>query len=615
MPALTVNDLFQPTPSGVGPFGNVPAVPAADTWLATMLAEAAEVGLPTTSWQPGAPERTIFAVEAVTFASSDVDISTMAQGSFLQSAASGTVTFTTTDGTTVTQPVTPDPSNAAQNPTGAPGWLDLRGQDIYGVTRLQASYATGPLAIVNLKGSSVGPYVAGGYHVSNTGTGRTYNNPASLTIPSSVIAGSGGVVTAVAPGLVFTIIGTSAPHGLSAGQVVYLLIPTTSGVVGLAGVFALVTAASTSTFAVSVSSSGTYVSGGNVYLCTVATMQADVAGVASNAAPGAVTTTITQNAGVFCSNVLGWSGSNWESNVKYAARCQLSLALASPNGPSQAYVYYAESAQQILSTGVLPRGGTWPVYNLTNGPVVANEFSAPATGVVTTVVGSATPASSTLGQNVTPGVSQLLVSGVTNANPAIVSTSGPTTLTPGQSMTATISGVLGMAGMNGTFIATYVSADSFSIPLDTTSAGTYLGGGSVEGGDLGQIDALIQANVVPDDTTAITVSAVALPISIVATVVVPQAYVAAYTLAVAAQLQAQIQSYDIGGNAPAYSVAYDDIVGALEEAGVLVLGQPSYVRQVQSLSLNGQANGVGVAFPGSLYQAVLTTPAISVLGV
>ena len=69
MPALTVNQLFEPTPSGVGPYGNVPSVPAADTWLATMLAEAAEVGLPTTSWQPGAPERTIFAVEAVTFAS------------------------------------------------------------------------------------------------------------------------------------------------------------------------------------------------------------------------------------------------------------------------------------------------------------------------------------------------------------------------------------------------------------------------------------------------------------------------------------------------------------------------------------------------------------------
>src|ERR1019366_2573027 len=115
MPALTVAQLFEPTPSGVGAYGNVALVPAADTWLATMLAEAAEVGLPTTSWQPGAPERTIFAVEAVSFASSDIDISIMAQGGFLQSAASGTVTYTANDGTVITQPVTPDPSNAAQN--------------------------------------------------------------------------------------------------------------------------------------------------------------------------------------------------------------------------------------------------------------------------------------------------------------------------------------------------------------------------------------------------------------------------------------------------------------------------------------------------------------------
>jgi hypothetical protein len=615
MPALTAQQLFQPTPSGVGPYGQQTGTAASDTWLGTMLTEAAVVGLPTTSWQPGAPERTILAIEAVTFASSDVNVSIMAQGGFLQSAASGTVTYTATDGTVLTQPVTPDPSNAAQNPTGALGWLDLLGQNVYDCTRLAASYASGPLAIVNLKGSSVGPYVAGGYHVANVGTGATYNNPASLTIPSSVIAGSGGIVSGVSPGLVFSIITTAAAHGLSAGQVVYLLIPTTSGITGLTGVFAIVTATTSTTFAVSASSSGAYVSGGNVYLCTVATMQADVAGTGSNAGPGTVTTTVTQNAGVACSNVLGWSGSNWESNTAYASRCQLSLALASPNGPSQSYVYYAESAQQILSTGVLPRGGSWPVYNLTNGPVVATEFSSPASGIVTTAVGSATPASGILGGNVTPGVSQLLVSGVSNANPAVVTTSGPTTLSAGGSMTVTISGVLGTAGVNGTFLGTYVGANSFSIPVNTTSAGTYTGGGSIEGGDLGQIDALIQANVVPDDVTAITVSALALPISIVATVVVPQAYVAAYSLAVNAQLAAQINSYAIGGNAPDYEVAYDDIVGALEEAGVLSLGQPSYVRLVQSLSLNGLATGVGVAFPGSLYQAILGVPSISVLGV
>jgi hypothetical protein len=320
---------------------------------------------------------------------------------------------------------------------------------------------------------------------------------------------------------------------------------------------------------------------------------------------------------VFASNIVGWSGSNWEANVALAARAQLSLAIRSPNGPSQSYVFYASTAQQILSTGVLPSGSASgvPVYNLTNGPVVANAFSNPQTGVVTVVVASATPESTVLGANVTPGVAQLPITGITNATIAVVTCSGPTSLTAGQSMTVTTTGVLGMAGANGTFLATYVGANSFSIPFNSTSAGTYAGGGTVEGGDLGQIDGLIQANVVPDDTTAVTVSALALPVNIVATVIVPQANVALYQQAVGPQLSTQIASYAIGGNSPDFEVAYDDIVGALEEAGVLALGQASYVRQVQALTLNGQANGVGVSFPGPNYQAILTPPSLSVLGI
>ena len=625
--SLSAAQLFIPAPSGVGPFGNVPGVPQSGTWLAVMLTIAQQVQLPTTSWQSGAPERTILAIEAVTFAQSDVNISIMAQGGFLQTAASGTVTYTANNGTNVTVPVTPDPSNASQNPTGAPGWLDLLTTSVYDVPRLQATYATGPLAIVNLKGTSVGPYSAGGYHVGNANTGATYHNQATLTIPSSVIAGSGGFINAVAPGLTGTTIQTVGAHGLAVGESVFVSVPLSSGISGLSGsatapgVFAIVTGITTNSFSIAVSSSGTYTSGGNVYLCSVPTMVADVTGIGSNASPQTVTTTVTQNAQVFASNVVGWSGSNWEANTALANRAQLSLAIRSPNGPSQSYVFYARTAQQILSTGVLPSGAASgvPVYNLTNGPVVANEFSNPQTGVVTVVVASATPESTVLGANVTPGVAELPIVSVTNANPCVVTCSGPTSLTAGQSMTVTITGALGVAGLNGTFLATYVSSatpgTAFSIPLNSTSAGAYLGGGSVEGGDLGQIDALIQANVVPDDTTAVTVSALALPVNIVATVIVPQANVALYQQAVGPQLSTQIASYAIGGNSPDFEVAYDDIVGALEEAGVLALGQASYVRQVQALTLNGQANGVGVAFPSNTYQAVLGTVSVSVLGV
>jgi hypothetical protein len=604
---MTTTELFTPAPSGVGPFGNVPQVPDSDTWLGKMLYIAGRVKLPTTSWQPGDPERTILAIEAVTFSQSDAQISIIAQGGFLQTAASGSVTYVTINGTTVTVPVTPDPSNVAQNPTGAPGWLDELTESTYDVERLAATFAAGPLAIANTTAFSKGPYAAGGYHVASVINGATYHNvDDGVTIPSSVIAGSGGTVVSVSPSATTTTIGTMAAHGLSVGQSVYIVIPISSGISGLAGQFAIVTAATSTTFQVSVPSSGTYVGGGTVYLCTVLAMVADVSGTGSNAPPGAASQAVTQLAGVVLANIVGWSGSNWESNVALADRAQLSLAKASPNGAAQSYVYYARSAAQLLLEAS-------PPYVLTNGPVNATEFANPGTGVVTTMVASATPASSVLGEAVTPGCSQLPIASVSNANPCVIVCAGATSLSPAQTMTVTISGVLGTVGVNGSFLGTYVGPNSFSIPIDTTSAGAYTGGGSVEGGDLGQIDALIQANVVPSGETAITVSARALPIAVVATVVVPQAYVAAYRIAVLQQLQAQIASYDVGGNAPQFEVSYNDIVGALEEAGVLVLGAASYVRQIQRLSLNGGGVGVGVPFPTNEYQAILATPTITVL--
>jgi hypothetical protein len=620
---LTVVELFVPMPSGVGPNGLVPLAPASGTWLGNELTIAAQVQLPTTSWQSGAPERTIFAIEAVNFSLSDANISQLAQGGFLQSAATGTVTFTTVDGTTITIPVTPDPSNTSQNPTGALGLLDLLGQGVYNTYRLEATQASGPLAFANLGGSTIGPYAAGTYHAENTTTGATYHNPSPLSIPSSQIAGTGGVVTNFTPGVSYSIVQTQSAHGLTPGDVVYLAMPSTTGIT-LSTAFGLVTSSTSTSFQVSIPSTGTYVSGGTVYECTVATMTADVAGSASNAGPGAVTTAVTQNANLFVQNVVGWSGSNWESNLAYLDRCLLALASRSPNGASQAYVYFAETAQQILAAAV-------PAYQLTNGPVTAFNFSNPQTGIVTTVVASSTPASTTLGQPVTPGCSQLPITGVSNANPCVVSTSASPGLAPGQSETVTISGVLGTLGVNGTFLGTYVSGTSFSIPVDTTSAGSYTGGGSVEGGDLGQIDALLQGNsgaqppvdVVPDNTTALTVSALALPITITATVIVPAAYVTAYKAQVVVQLTAQLASYSIGGNpdsVPSYSVAWDDILEALGEAGIISVGQASYVKAVQSLSISDgvttvTTSGTGIAFPSNLYQALLAAANVSVVGV
>lgn len=622
--ALSASTLFTPLPSGVTQ-GVTTSNASSTTWLGIMLTVASSLGLPTTSWQSGAPELTIFATEAVTCQQTDVQISIIAQGGFGQTAASGSVTFVTLQGVTVTTPVTPDPSNPSQNPTGALGWLDVWGQSNYNTTRLAAQAASGPVAIANVGANTPGPYASGTYHLANTTTGATYSNAASVTIPPSAIAGSGGVIAGVTVGPLFTIIQTQSAHGLTPGQSVYVQLPTSSGVTIFASGnpvagsgFALVVATTTTTFQIAVPSTGAWTSGGTVYLCTVATMTADPGyiGLPGSAAPGAVTTTITQNANVFCDNLLAWTGTNWESNAAYLARTLLSLASHSPNGPSQAYVYYAQTAQQFLSAEVNP-------YTLTNGPVQAFEFANPQTGIVTTVVGSATPASTTLGANVTPGCAQNPIAGVTAANPAVITTQNAHGLTSGMSVTLSFpSGAAPLAlisALTGSFVATVTGANTFSVPVNTTALGAWVAGGTVEGGDLGAIDGLLQANVVPDGTLAVTESALALPIQVTATVVVPQAYVNAYQLSVGVLLQALISSYAIGGNSGSPGVAYNDVIGALEEAGVVAIGQVSYVRAITSLVVsNGPTiitqSGQAIAFPSNQYQAVLLPPSITVLG-
>ena len=144
MSNLTIADLFTPAPSGVDPT-NQAAAPASGTWLDTVLAAGARIGLSTTSWQPGDPTRTLLAILSVIDAQQDGLVSTFTQGGFLDWAATGSVTYETAPGVLVTQYVTPDPSILSQNPTGAPGWLDVLAYEVYNVEREQATYAAGQL--------------------------------------------------------------------------------------------------------------------------------------------------------------------------------------------------------------------------------------------------------------------------------------------------------------------------------------------------------------------------------------------------------------------------------------------------------------------------------------
>jgi hypothetical protein len=597
---LTIDELFTPAPSGIG--GNPNVAPASGSWMAILLQIAATVGLPTTAWQAGQPERSILSIDSVALAQLDGIVSLIAQGGFLDFAASGTVTVpgNTPSQPSITIPVTPDPSNAAENPTGEPGWLDALGQSVYNVTRLQASFASGALAIVNTLVASAGPYDVGTYHVANTRTQATYKNIAALTIPSSRIAGTGGVITSVIASTTTTVT-TQSAHGVSPNDTVF--INGVGGITGINGAFAQVASVpSPTTLTLSIVTGGAFTSGGTLYLCTVQDFEADVIGIGSNAAPGDVSSQVTQINGIATSNLGAWSAANYESNTDYAQRCRDKLAAASPNGAAAAYEYFAKTAFVLLAAQT-------PPIVLTNGPIAsAKAFGSPQTGEVLTVVASTSPASVVLGEAITPGCVALDVIAATNATPIVVTSAAPHGLLTGN--VATIEGVIGNAATNGTWTITRISPATFSLD-GSAGSGAYTGGGQIDGGDLGQVNQIIQNNCVDDNAIALTVSALALPITISAVVNVPAAFKTVYRNAVAAAFVQFFKTLAIGGG-DAGVVDYSAIEGVFFEVGVQVVGATSYVRSVQNLLVNG---GTGnVPFPSPQYEAILGTLNASIVG-
>lgn len=605
---LTLTDLFTPAPSGVGASPSV--TPAAGTWFAILLQIAQTLQLPVTSWQPGGVERTILAIAATAFAQEDGVISLMNQGLFLDYAASGVVTYQATNGETVTQPVTPDPSIPAQNPNGAQGWLDALAQYFYGVLRIPASYATGVLALVNTSNVSTATYQAGTYHVAHATTGATYSNKASLTVAPSLVAGSAGTIAGITSGATVTV-STSGAHGRSTGDVVYL-----AGFNGitLSSAFASILVTSSTTFQlVGVTATGAWSSGGFVYLCTLATMAADVLGPGSSAAPGLVTQTVTQNPGILVTNLQPWVGDNYESNLALADRARLALQARSDGGPAGAYEFYALTSSQIL-------GAETPAVTLRGGAIIKAKVSASTfTGIVTTTIANASPASSTLGQPVVSGAANVPVTGATFATPIVVTLGAGVSLIAGDWIT--ISDVVGNEGANGTFPVNPIDSTHVTL-VGSVGTGAYVSGGAAECGDLGQVDEVIQQNAVPMTDTAVTVSATAFPVAIAATVIVPQAQVSAYQASAQTALTNYIQSKQmpIGGillpGATTGIVDWSAIEGLLFAAGI-VGTQPSYVVAVPTLTIDPGSGPVStdVNFPSPAANAVLSSFALSVVGV
>ena len=583
---MSISDLFTPAVSGVTTDPN--ATPADGSWLAQILANATTLQLQTTAWQPGGVERTINAIMAVLFSQSDVIVSTMAQGGFLDFAASGTVSYVALNGETVTAYVSPDPSIPEQNPDGKTTWLDILADSVYAVTRTPARAASGTMVFANTQGTPYGPYDVGTFHVANPTTNASYSNSASLTIAAQTLVGTKIDDATNASPITIT---THTAHGLSTGQ--YVQIADVAGNTAANGVWEI-TVLSTTTFQLlgSTGNDSWMTSTGTVNVCTSGTFAADVAGTSGTSAARAITELVNSLTGVACTNLTAFFGVNWESNTALADRCRLRLQSLSPNGPHGAYEYFAKSAIDLLAAETPPV----ILSDAINRVLVQSSI---INGTVTTTIANENG-------NVS-GVTNLQVSDATATSPIEIQTASNHGLLTGDFVT--ISGVLGNTAANGTWAITVTGLDTFTLDGSTYS-GTFSGGGVVEGGDLGQVDKIIQANCVPDDTTAITQSAVAFNVAVVATVTLPQAYATQYATAIQVAFASYFKGLPIGGSGGV--VEYDNIIGILYATAAGLGVSPGQMTS-SGVTLNGGTSNL--SYPGATYVAVLSpAPAITVVG-
>ena len=255
------------------------------------------------------------------------------------------------------------------------------------------------------------------------------------------------------------------------------------------------------------------------------TVQADAAyaGSIGTSAQGVVLTLLTPLAGVSVSALTSsLTGSNAETNAHYLARCQAKLGSLSPNGAPGAYVYTAESIPVFgtaLSDGTLftqptstqPFGVTAPISRATTQLVTG-------TGIVDVIAGNAS--------GPLEGAAGLPVANISWSTGTVTLTfSGAHGIPNTDSAFIILSGVRGATGVNNSaaqnpaWLATATGADTMTFAL-ATSPGGYIGGGVAEVGDLGMVDAAIQAYATPTGIISTTQSVTTVTVLLTATVYV-----------------------------------------------------------------------------------------------
>ncbi len=297
---------------------------------------------------------------------------------------------------------------------------------------------------------------------------------------------------------------------------------------------------------------------------------ADLIGPVGSAAANAVTGSVTVLPGVAIGNLASAVGSNWQTNISLANLCRLKLGSLSPDGADAAYAFFALSALQKLAAQT-------PTVTLRGGSITRVLVQSDrATGHVVVTAANAA--------GVVSGCVQLAVVGaVTSAGLVEIQTTSAHGLSTGDF--ATVSGVVGVPGANITSTVTVVDGTHFTQDGSVFS-GAYVSGGTVEGGDLGELDALLQANVVPNAVTEITQSASNVTINMAFDIYLPAASIAAALVAIPAALLTYLAALPIGG-ASDPGGAFTNVVPYNEVLGVVI----GAIRPLGGLNATGTLNG------------------------
>jgi hypothetical protein len=305
---------------------------------------------------------------------------------------------------------------------------------------------------------------------------------------------------------------------------------------------------------------------------TTASFQCDQLGPIGTAAPGQINVALTAIPGVSVTNPGIAVGANNQTNASLVAQCRASLPSLSSNPPKVVYQFLAEQSFEMLQT-IIPGE---PATPLVGGPITsAICITDTDTGETQTIIANSA--------GTMDGVANLTITGATNASPIVLTVDSISAA--GGSLRnddwCYVAGVTGNSAANGWFPVQSFTDTSITL-AGSAGSGNYVSGGSVEAGDLGLVDYILQAYAVGNADVNVTEWATDVDVVYGVTIWVPLNQVgsgatSAQTIASNA-IASYIGSVPIGGYLPPVTLGNAIPIGgvaaaiaeALADAGITV---------------------------------------------